>query len=1852
MQTKTMRITASIALIASFAFSSTFLACKSPLLNVVLEEVAVAVTAPVISAVYPSVSASEVPVNAELSITFSKNINAATVNSSTMPIKDAQGTAVTGRYSVQAATVTFAATGGFGFGQSYTVTITAGVLDTDGNPLSEEKTWVFTTSLTPDTTAPTLTSLTFNSTDIVTVDSAKWAGSLTVDVTVSASDDRAISQVLLSENPSLAGATWVTYNSAAPVYALTFSAPGGLKHIYGQVKDGAGNISSISTSEDVYIDVTEPVVSNVLINGGASATNTDTVTLDIFSADEGASSGLTQFRHRISGGEWSAWVNLTTESGTGTARGSVVSVTITAGLGELATLEAQVMDATNHLSAVFQRSILYEQTPPTVVDVSWDNLAVFPYNGSLLRITFDEEMNPDSFSETSFTLEKSSDETPVPGMINLTTGNTAQNAMVELWGLILAPNTSYKIKLATTVEDIAGNALGGSEKIWFFSTGDAVDSNPPTGTVTVNDQADPIIVVPLPSGASATNSTSLELDFSEITDDYNIPYGIKIWGDNSGSAAFFEQNAQWVAWSDTVTWTLSPGSGTKYVLYKLMDSASNESASAHQLKIILDDGVAPILSSVIIDSGNTHTNSTDRLVDIIIQAEDIHSGIKEMMISNLADFSDAEWEDWRPVISDWALSDPDGLKTVYVTVRDYLDQSPITAATDSIILDRINPEVSFNRPEILINTDTQLLEGSAGTDLYRITDASEMDSWSWEQMSGPGIVYFNLATGGGTANDGTHVSEPWIRATTEGDYFIKATVTDKAGNVGEATVPFRWDVTPPGNIANLTRESYYDTTGQPTWRWDAVSDADFYRISYEADFDPYIDVYSTSFTPNSPLIPDGVKTLYVRAQDNAGNYSTALNAPVHVDTTPPTITISNGNFVIVNIEDSNILIDGIVSDGDSDQSGIKTYQWAKISGSGTLDFDPQGGASTTISASATPTASADDTYLVQLQVTDYAGNISEAYINLLWDRTVPSAPTVTGPDITPSRYPTWYWSSGGGGIGEYRYQLDGGSTEYTSSTSFTGTALSDAADHTLLVYEKDAAENWSLAGSKTVHVDTTALTPPILSIGDGQPQLRTITSMTWNLFTGAGGTANAYRWQIDGTPGTNWTVVPTGLPEPPATAATVNPSSLSEGTHTLYVQERIDADWQEGKQASHSIIVDTIAPTIPVLMGTGLSTTTEDRTATPDATPTWTWTPGGGGNGKYRYKLSRLYTADGTSSVEVILDWSAETTITSYTATAQSDGTYRFEVQERDDAGNLSSIRSQLTTIDTVYPVLTGVLVRGTSHPSDSDYTYTRSATVNVDITADISGDFNHAYNRDVQINIWDYNPAAWENHSVYPEASSENSRTISTTFTTTNGTQYVYVRLIDEAGNTTSYIYDTIILDTVAPAGTFAVNNGAATTPSSSFYLTLTASDNISSASEIEVQDSTDFTAGDYRTYASSMLSDILLYPAAGNQKAYVQFRDGAGNVSASYSDTIILEVPVPTYAVKGQYSGGYTYVYYSPVTDPAGGTYTTRYNIYSTTNASANPNNGDPVTYLYNTTSTSYSYAPIPKGELHYFFVRAYDTDTGGYGPYSATKVLGFSSNITVLYDQGDATDQILADKIKAVLENTIIPGRSIVDGTTIKGTMPAWSVTLLPEDLVSNTLYNTNTMIYGDPVIVTHGATMADRAATYDIRIRNLVAHGRGVMGIGYGNVAIDRVNANWVAWALGGTQPSSIGYLNTATLTSATSAKFRPASSSESIWWSPIYNNYIDTAMGRETSVTANVFTQTTGRYGVILPAGTPTDWFAYAGDASTTNYYPVVRQGKFLTYGFFDVTRSTTSTTTTYEYGLPFFVNLVARMASY
>ena len=117
-------------------------------------------------------------------------------------------------------------------------------------------------------------------------------------------------------------------------------------------------------------------------------------------------------------------------------------------------------------------------------------------------------------------------------------------------------------------------------------------------------------------------------------------------------------------------------------------------------------------------------------------------------------------------------------------------------------------------------------------------------------------------------------------------------------------------------------------------------------------------------------------------------------------------------------------------------------------------------------------------------------------------------------------------------------------------------------------------------------------------------------------------------------------------------------------------------------------------------------------------------------------------------------------------------------------------------------------------------------------------------------------------------------------------GRFYVSLYVTGPGGNDTYAAW--IKTDTAAPTGSLTINNGAATTTSTSVGLTLAASDNSGTVAYMRFSnDNSTWSA--WEPYATTRA--WTLTAGAGTKAVYAQFQDAAQNDSTPCSDTIVLE-------------------------------------------------------------------------------------------------------------------------------------------------------------------------------------------------------------------------------------------------------------------------------------------------------------------------------------------------------------------------
>ncbi|GAI18252.1 unnamed protein product, partial [marine sediment metagenome] len=241
--------------------------------------------------------------------------------------------------------------------------------------------------------------------------------------------------------------------------------------------------------------------------------------------------------------------------------------------------------------------------------------------------------------------------------------------------------------------------------------------------------------------------------------------------------------------------------------------------------------------------------------------------------------------------------------------------------------------------------------------------------------------------------------------------------------------------------------------------------------------------------------------------------------------------------------------------------------------------------------------------------------------------------------------------------------------------------------------------------------------------------------------------------------------------------------------------------------------------------------------------------------------------------------YSADTWVGTFTISTGYDGEQHLSISgAKNPAGSI------------MLPDTSHIFIVDTTPPSGSlsingGATYTNSQSVTLTLSAEDAAQM-HFSNDDVS---W----TSWESYATSK----------SWTLSSGDGKKTVYVEFKDSTGNVSKTHSDTIILDTTSPTGTFSINSGGDYTNSRSVTLTFNASSSSASLSLANASPSLmrfsneDFVWTDWESYATSR--SWTLSSEDGKKTVYVEFKDPAGNVSKTYSGSIILHRTPPTVAI-----------------------------------------------------------------------------------------------------------------------------------------------------------------------------------------------------------------------------------------------------------------------------------------------------------------------------------------------------------------
>jgi PKD repeat protein len=566
----------------------------------------------------------------------------------------------------------------------------------------------------------------------------------------------------------------------------------------------------------------------------------------------------------------------------------------------------------------------------------------------------------------------------------------------------------------------------------------------PTGATHSDTQEDLIVTDSTPptncslsinNGATYATSTNVALYVSAT--------------DNSGTVTemqFANDGQPWSSWEPYAAvrpnlWSLPAGNGVKKVNARFRDLAGNVSATVSDT-IILDTTLPT--GSININNGTAATNSTK--VTLNLTSGDTGSGLKEMSFSNDGvNFSDPEA---IAATKSWFLTAGDGDKTVYVKFTDNAGNSSVFS--DTITLDTTPPGGTFNinggalyanDPAVTLN-----LTGITGSPA-QMRFSNNNSTWSsW-------VAYAN--------------SYGWNLSAGDGLKTVYGQFKDALGNTSAKTDTITLDTVQPTGTIVINNGAPATNNIQVTLTLTASdTGSGLDSMSFSNDGATFTEPEAIASTKDWDLAPggDGLRTVYAKYMDKAGNYRTVSDT-ITLDTIAPTGTVAiNGGAEYTNTVEVTINLDvpgashmRFNNRFDDNWSAwfdyAATKPWTLLSGDGPKS--------------------------VFAQFKDEAGNTSSVTgDDIILDSTPPADGVLTAAPGVNQIVLSWSgFTDAGSGLKTYElYYSNAGIPDKTTGTkvyegnadNFTHNNLDLKANHYYRLYAVDNADNYSAGATAKV----------------------------------------------------------------------------------------------------------------------------------------------------------------------------------------------------------------------------------------------------------------------------------------------------------------------------------------------------------------------------------------------------------------------------------------------------------------------------------------------------------------------------------------------------------------------------------------------------------------------------------------------------------------------------------------------------------------------------------------------------------------------------------------------------------------
>ncbi len=552
-----------------------------------------------------------------------------------------------------------------------------------------------------DTTAPTGT---------LTIDNAGAApgfvNAAAVHLTLSATDaspGSGLVKMRFSNDNGTWNGDWVDYGIGA---SWTLPAGDGLKTVYAQFKDAAGNVSTGTIRGTTTLYTAGPT-GTMLIDGGAACTSSGVVTLTL-SANDVMGLGMASMRFSNDGSAWSAWDAYNTSA----------SWTLAAGDEGPRTVYAKFRNTLgDESSSVISAGIFFDPTRmTTLLSSTAPNTVTGPL---VVSATFAEPVTGFDAADVTVT--------------NGTVGSFTGSGTGYSWTVTPTENGPLTVFVAAGACQDADASQHPNEA-----------SNVLTRTY-ANGIA-PYLVL----GTTATNPTNaafkVTATFSESVTGFDAADVQVTNGAISGFAGS----------GSSYGWTVTPaaegavsvfvGAGACTGAFGVVNTQSNTLARTYS--------PTAITGAVTINNGERYTNAADHVVTLALTAS---SGVTQMCFSN----DSATWSAWEnfAVAKAWTLSAGDDDKTVYVRFSDGANR--VFTASGTITVDTAPPSVTLsttapanitapfavtaNFSEAVINvisSDVTVVNGRVSA------FSGALDSYTWTVTPmGAGVVTVSLPAG-------------------------------------------------------------------------------------------------------------------------------------------------------------------------------------------------------------------------------------------------------------------------------------------------------------------------------------------------------------------------------------------------------------------------------------------------------------------------------------------------------------------------------------------------------------------------------------------------------------------------------------------------------------------------------------------------------------------------------------------------------------------------------------------------------------------------------------------------------------------------------------------------------------------------------------------------------------------------------------------------------------------------------------------------------------------------------------------------------------------------------------------------